>query len=62
MLVLTRKIGDTIMIGDGDESIEVVILSIDRNKVRVGVKAPPEVSIHRDEVYARIHGDPCRVS
>ena len=49
MLVLTRKIGDTIMIGDGDESIEVVILSIDRNKVRVGVKAPQDVPIHRDD-------------
>jgi carbon storage regulator len=51
MLVLTRKPGQSIMIGDG---IEIQVLSVAGEKVRLGVTAPREVSIFRNEVYARI--------
>lgn len=51
MLILTRNIQQTIRIGD---DIEVVILRVKGNQVRVGVTAPPHVIVHRDEVYRRI--------
>ncbi|RQB76055.1 carbon storage regulator CsrA [Pseudomonas aeruginosa] len=51
MLVLTRSIGKTIRVGD---DIEIVILQVKGNQVRVGVTAPPDISVHRDEVYQRI--------
>lgn len=51
MLVLTRRAGESIMIGDG---ITVTILSITGNQVRVGVAAPAEVAVHREEIYERI--------
>lgn len=51
MLVLTRKIGEKIVI---DHSITVTITAIDGNKVRIGVTAPPDVSINREEVQRRI--------
>ena len=51
MLVLTRKPGQRIMIGDG---IEVQVLSVAGGKVRIGITAPRDVGIFRDEVYERI--------
>ncbi|HEJ4559965.1 TPA: carbon storage regulator CsrA [Pseudomonas aeruginosa] len=51
MLILTRNIGKTIRIGD---DIEIVILQVKGNQVRVGVTAPPDIAVHRDEVYQRI--------
>jgi carbon storage regulator len=51
MLVLTRKAGQSIMIGDG---VEVQVLSVAGEKVRLGITAPRDVSIFRDEVYDRI--------
>ncbi len=51
MLVLTRKPGQSIMIGDG---IEVQVLSVAGEKVRLGITAPRDVAIFRDEVYERI--------
>ncbi|MBO3776626.1 carbon storage regulator CsrA [Pseudomonas aeruginosa] len=51
MLSLTRSVGKTIRIGD---DIEVVILRIRGNQVRVGISAPPHITVHRDEVYQRI--------
>ena len=51
MLVLTRKPGESIMIGDG---IEVQVLSVAGEKVRMGITAPRDVGIFRDEVYERI--------
>jgi carbon storage regulator len=59
MLVLTRKPGQSIMIGDG---VEVQVLSVAGEKVRLGITAPRDVSIFRNEVYDRIEsersGDP----
>jgi carbon storage regulator len=51
MLVLTRKIGESIIIGGG---IKVTVTSIDGNKVRLGIEAPPEVRIDREEVARRL--------
>lgn len=51
MLVLSRKVGEKIVING---SIEVSIVSLDRGKVRIGISAPPEVSVHRKEVFDRI--------
>ena len=54
MLVFTRKRGEAIMIGDG---IEIVILSTGREGLRVGVKAPAHVPVHRREVYEQIRDE-----
>ena len=54
MLVLTRKTGQSIMIGDG---VEVRVLSVAGEKVRLGITAPRDVSIFRNEVYDRIEGE-----
>lgn len=55
MLSLTRSVGKTIRIGD---DIEIVILRIRGNQVRVGISAPPHITVHRDEVYRRIQANP----
>ena len=54
MLVLTRKPGQSIIIGDG---IEVEVLSLAREKVRLGITAPREVDVFRDEVHDRIQSE-----
>jgi len=51
MLILTRRVGETLMIGD---SITVTILGVKGNQVRVGVNAPKDVAVHREEIYQRI--------
>jgi carbon storage regulator len=54
VLVLTRKVGERIQIGD---SIVVTVVRIQSEKVRIGIEAPPEVSIFREEVFRRNHPD-----
>lgn len=55
MLVLTRKTGESIVIND---DIKVVVLAMEGNKCRLGVVAPPAVSVHRQEVYEKIRAHP----
>lgn len=54
MLVVTRRIGEKIMIGD---DVEVVIIGINGNQVRIGVKAPKYVEVHREEIFLRIKAE-----
>lgn len=51
MLILTRKIGETLKIGD---DIDVTVLGVSGNQVRLGTSAPDHVSVHREEIYQRI--------
>lgn len=55
MLILTRKAGETLMVGD---EITVTILGIKGNQVRIGINAPKDISVHREEVYEKIKSDP----
>jgi len=55
MLILTRRVGETVVIGN---DVDVTVLGVKGNQVRLGVKAPREVSVHREEVYKRINEEP----
>ncbi|AAU36954.1 MULTISPECIES: carbon storage regulator CsrA [Basfia] len=51
MLILTRKVGESLLIGD---DISITILNVRGNQVKIGVNAPKDVSVHREEIYQRI--------
>ncbi|WP_301099473.1 carbon storage regulator CsrA [Otariodibacter sp.] len=51
MLILTRKIGESLLIGD---DVEITVLNVRGNQVKLGVKAPKEIAVHREEIYQRI--------
>lgn len=54
MLILTRRIGETLMIGD---DVTLTILSVKGRQVRVGINAPKEVAVHREEIYNKIQDE-----
>lgn len=51
MLILTRRIGETLMVGD---DVSITILGVKGNQVRVGINAPKDIAVHREEIYQRI--------
>lgn len=54
MLILTRRVGETLMIG---ESVTVTVLAVKGNQVRVGITAPKDVAVHREEIFQKIRHD-----
>ena len=54
MLILTRRVGETVMIGD---DVTVTVLGVKGNQVRLGVNAPRDVAVHRQEIYDRIRDE-----
>ncbi len=54
MLILTRRVGESLMVGD---EITITVLGVKGNQVRIGVSAPKDVAVHREEIYNRIHDD-----
>ncbi len=54
MLILTRRVGETLMIGD---AVTVTVLGVKGNQVRIGITAPKDVAVHREEIFQRLHKD-----
>lgn len=54
MLILTRRVGETIVIND---NIRVTVLAAKGNQLRLGIDAPPEIEVHREEIFNRIKND-----
>lgn len=57
MLILSRKVGETIHVGD---SVTVTVLGVARGQVKIGIEAPRDLTVHREEVYKRIQNEKSR--
>ncbi len=58
MLILTRRAGETVMIGS---DVTITVLGVKGNQVRIGINAPKDVAVHREEIYERIQGEQAAV-
>lgn len=54
MLILTRRVGETLMVGD---EVSITVLGVKGNQVRIGVNAPKHIAVHREEIYQRIQNE-----
>jgi carbon storage regulator len=54
VLILTRKIGETLMVG---EDVTVTVMAVHGNQVRIGINAPRDVAVHREEIYDRVQAE-----
>lgn len=54
MLILTRRVGETLMVGD---DVTVTVLGVKGNQIRIGINAPKDVEVHREEIYQRINAE-----
>jgi carbon storage regulator len=54
MLILTRRVGETIMVGD---EVQITVLGIKGNQIRIGINAPEDIAVHREEIYNRIQAE-----
>lgn len=54
MLILTRRVGEVLMIGD---DVQIAVLGVKGNQVRIGVEAPRDVAVHREEIYRRVQAE-----
>lgn len=59
MLILTRRIGETLIIGD---DVKITVLDVKGNQIRIGIDAPKSLSVHREEIYQRIQHDKTKES
>jgi carbon storage regulator len=57
MLILTRRVGETVVIGD---QITVTVVDVKGNQIRLGIQAPKEIPVHREEVYVRLNEEKAR--
>ncbi len=57
MLILTRRVSETLVIGEGENVVTVTVLGVKGNQVRIGVEAPKHIPVHREEVFERIQAE-----
>lgn len=57
MLMLTRRVGEALIIGEGADRITVTVTGISGGQVKIGVSAPKHVAVYREEIYDRIQGE-----
>ena len=57
MLILTRRVGESIISGEGDSEVKYTVLGVKGNQVRIGIDAKPEVEVHREEIHERIKAE-----